>query len=108
MKVGWCLRNIEPSDEMFDTWMKFSEKSSKSGQNNIESLRRDWLRGTMRRVNGCPSIKMGSLKMWAREDNPAQFKAIMDGDIISYITKTAMTFRGGTHHHVAMMVHKLF
>lgn len=108
MRVGWCLRNIEASESMFDTWMKFSAKSGKSDGNNTEQLRREWIRGTMKRINGSPSLKMGSLKMWAREDNPVAYKSIMDGDIISFITKTALTFRGGTHHHVAKMIHKLY
>lgn len=108
MRVGWCLRNIDPSVEMFDVWMQFSEKSSKSSGNSVEHLKRDWVRGTMRRLNGTPGLKMGSLKMWAREDNPVRFTEIMDGDIISFITKAAITFRGGTHHHVAKMMHKLF
>jgi P4 family phage/plasmid primase-like protien len=108
MKVGWCLRNIDSSEDMFETWMQFSQKSGKSGSNNVESLRRDWMRGTMRRVNGSPGLRIGSLKMWAREDNQVAYARIMDGDIISFITKTAITFKGGTHHHVAKMVHKLF
>ncbi len=108
MRVGWCLRNIDASDEMFNVWMEFSTKSPKFKNNAVDSLRRDWVRGTMRLVNGSPSLKMGSLKMWAREDNPSRYRELMDGDIISFITKTAMTFRGGTHHHVAKMIHKLF
>lgn len=108
MKVGWCLRNLEATDEMFELWMEFSNKSGKSGGNNVEALRRDWLHGSMRRVNGSPSLKMGSLKMWAREDNINAYRAIMDGDIISFITKAAITFVGGTHHHVAQMVYKLY
>jgi P4 family phage/plasmid primase-like protien len=108
MRTGWCLRNIDTSEEMFDVWMKFSEKSSKFQNNSTDQLRRDWIRGTLRRVNGSPSLKMGSLKLWAREDNPVKYSEIMDGDIISYITKAALTFTGGTHHHVAKMVHKLF
>lgn len=108
MRVGWCLYHIDPSQEMFDTWMKFSDKSPSSASNNIETLRRDWLRGTMRRVNGSMEIRMGSLKMWARADNPLKYSEIMDGDILSFITKTAITFKGGTHYHVAMMIHKLF
>ena len=108
MRVGWCLYNISKELDMFDTWMKFSEKSSKSAGNNIEALRRDWTRGTMRRVNGSMEIRMGSLKMWSREDNYAKYCEIMDGDIISFITKTAITFRGGTHYHVASMIYKLF
>jgi P4 family phage/plasmid primase-like protien len=53
-------------------------------------------------------IRMGSLKMWARNDNNQEYKKIMDGDILSFITKTAITFKGGTHYHVAMMILKLF
>ncbi len=108
MKVGWCLRNIDTSDEMFETWMEFSRKSAKYDPSSVEGLRREWIRGTLKRINGTPSLKMGSLKMWAREDNSAKFAEIMDGDIISFITKAGLTFRGGTHHHVAKMLHKLF
>lgn len=107
MRVGWCLRNID-SKSLFETWMEFSAKSPKFKDNNIEQLRRDWDKGSLRHVNGSPGLRMGSLKMWAREDNPVRYQEIMDGDIISYITKAALTFRGGTHHHVAMMVWKLF
>jgi len=108
MRVGWCLYHIDHSMDMFDTWMKFSEKSSKFEATNVETLRSQWLKGSMRRVNGSMEIRMGSLKMWARADNPVQYKKIMDGDIISFITKTAITFKGGTHYHVAMMIMKLF
>lgn len=108
MRVGWCLRNIDISESMFDAWMEFSTKCGKSAGNNVEQLRRDWIRGSMRHVNGSPGLKMGSLKMWAREDNAVRYTEIMDGDIISYITKAALTFRGGTHHHVAKMVYKMF
>jgi P4 family phage/plasmid primase-like protien len=108
MRVGWCLRNIDPSLEMFDIWMKFSEKSPSYASNNIEHLKNEWQKGVMRRVNGSMEIRMGSLKMWARNDNPDKYAEIMDGDIISFITKTAITFKGGTHYHVAMMIRHLF
>jgi P4 family phage/plasmid primase-like protien len=108
MRVGWCLYHIDQSEDMFKTWMKFSEKSSASASNNVDVLRRDWLKGCMRRVNGSMEIRMGSLKMWARSDNPVKYSEIMDGDILSFITKTAITFKGGTHYHVAMMIQKLF
>ena len=108
MRVGWCLYHIDQSEDMFKTWMKFSEKSGASASNNIDALRRDWMKGTMRRVNGSMEIRMGSLKMWARNDNPEHYKKIMDGDIISFITKVALTFKGGTHYHVAMMIRRLF
>lgn len=108
MRTCWCLRNIDASEDMFETWMKFSQKSLKYDPSSVETLRRDWIRGTLKRLNGTPSLKMGSLKMWAREDNPTKYYEIMDGDIISFITKAALTFKGGTHHHVAKMLHKLY
>jgi P4 family phage/plasmid primase-like protien len=108
MRVGWCLYHIDPSEDMFKVWMKFSEKSAASASNNVDALRRDWMKGSMRRVNGSMEIRMGTLKMWARGDNPVKYSEIMDGDIISYITKVALTFKGGTHYHVAMMIMRLF
>lgn len=108
MRAGWCMRNIDSSEAMFDAWMDFSNKCGKSAGNNVELLRKDWIRGSMRHVNGSPGLKMGSLKMWARQDNEKRYKEIMDGDIISFIQKTAIVFKGGTHNHVAKMIHKLY
>ncbi len=108
MRVGWCLRNIDASEEMFDVWMKFSEKSSKSNGNNTDHLRRDWVKGSMRYIDGSAGLRMGSLKMWAKQDNPVQYNNIISEDVISFIVKTALTFKGGTHFHVAQMIYRLF
>jgi P4 family phage/plasmid primase-like protien len=108
MRVGWCLRNIDGSIEMFDKWMEFSAKSSKSSGNNTEALRKDWVKGSMRRISDAPRLRMGSLKRWASEDNYKLYSSVIDKDILSFIQKVGVTFRGGTHHHVALMIHKLF
>jgi P4 family phage/plasmid primase-like protien len=108
MRVGWCLRNIDSSTTMFDKWMEFSAKSSKSSGNNMEALRKDWIRGSMKRVSGAPMLLMGSLKRWAKEDDYEKYMSIIDKDIISFIQKVGVTFKGGTHHHVAQMIYKLF
>ena len=108
MRIGWCLYHIDQSEEMFNVWMKFSDKSHTSASNNVDALRRDWMKGSMRRVNGSMEIRMGTLKMWAKADNVVKYSEIMDGDILSFITKIAITFKGGTHYHVAMMIQKLF
>lgn len=110
MRVGWCLRNIDPSEEMFDVWMAFSNKSGKSGGNNNDALRRDWVRGALRYLeNGsAPALKMGSLHKWAREDNEVAYRNIMKNNVHNEILKLAKTFRGGTHHHIAKMMYRLF
>lgn len=108
MRVGWCLRNIDSSEDMFKTWMEFSAKSGKSGGNNVEQLRRQWLTGSMRRDIQSGTLRMGSLHRWAREDNCDKYKEIMDADVTSYIRKVAVAYKGGTHHHVAQIMYKLF
>lgn len=108
MRVGWCLRNIEASEEMFALWMNFSSKSPKFSQNNVDALRRDWLRGSMRRIGDSKLLTIRSLHKWAREDNPEAYKEILKNDICNYIKKVGIAYKGGTHHHVASIVHKLF
>ena len=108
IKVGWCLRNIDTSDEMFLTWMEFSKKSVKFAGNDIAQLRRQWANGSMKRDNSSSKLTAGSLHFWARQDNPEQYKKIMGDNIINYIRKVGSTFKGGTHHHVASIMKKLF
>lgn len=108
MKVGWCIRNIDPSSEGFDLWMEFSKKSPKYNSNSVESLRRDWIRGSMNRIGEVKRINFGSLVRWAKEDNLEKFKEIMNADILNYIRKVALSFDGGTHHHVAEIMKRVF
>lgn len=108
IRVGWCLRNIESSDEMFGLWMNFSAKSAKFSENNVDQLRRDWNRGSMLRIDGTKFLTIRSLHKWAREDNPEAYREILKADICNYIKKVGITYKGGTHHHVAMIMHKLF
>jgi len=108
MKVGWCIRNIDPSSEGFDLWMEFSKKSPKYNSNSIESLRRDWIKGSMNRIGEVKRINFGSLVRWAKEDNLEKFKEIMDDDILNYIMKVSLSFDGGTHHHVAEIMKRVF
>lgn len=108
MRVGWCLRNIEASDEMFTAWMKFSSKSPKFAENNIEQLRRNWIRGSMQRIADKKLLTIRSLHKWAREDNPDMYNDILKHDIYNYIKKVGITYKGGTHHHIACIMFKLF
>jgi P4 family phage/plasmid primase-like protien len=84
MEVGWCLHYIDKSEEMFNTWLEFSAKSAKFCANNVERLRNDWVTN-WRRPETATQLKMGSLHMWARNDNPEAYKKIIEDDIITYI-----------------------
>jgi P4 family phage/plasmid primase-like protien len=103
MEVGWCLRNIDSSEEMFDVWMEFSGKSGKSGGNNIAQLRREWIGGWVRYENA-RRFTIRSLHYWAKQDNPAEYKKIIEGNIIQFIE----TKLDATHTHIARLLHRLY
>jgi P4 family phage/plasmid primase-like protien len=101
IEVGWCLRNIDPSDTMFDCWMNWSARSPKFSKNNITGLRRDWARGW--NYNG-RKFTLGSLKKWAYADNPATYKQLVENDTVDYIKMRLE----GTHTHIARLIYKMY
>jgi P4 family phage/plasmid primase-like protien len=103
MRVGWCLHNLQPNEEMFNLWMEFSAKSSKFSQNSIMSLQRDWF-SNMRKVGDGPRLTEMSLHKWARDDNPTVYKEILDANILEYIRR----FVDATHFHIARLMKKLY
>ena len=101
--VGLCLHNIEPSDEMFDLWMDFSNKSPKSAGNNVSQLRKDWFQG-MRKDGDGPKLTIRSLHLWARQDNKEKYEEIMNEDVLEYIIRKL----DGTHYHISLLMQKMF
>lgn len=74
MQVGWCLHNIGcsmvlPADTFLDDWIAFSKKSDKFEEGVCENL---WEEMEFR-TNG---LGIGSLRMWAKEDDPEQYSSI--------------------------------
>lgn len=103
IRVGWCLHNIEPSEEMFTLWMEFSAKSAKFRENDVSKLRRDWFRGWRKDGDG-PRLTERSLRKWAREDNPEVYEEIIAEDIYEYIKDKVEP----THYHIAMLMKKMY
>lgn len=103
MRLGWCLHNISSSDEMFDLWMEFSQKSSKASQNNEGKLKREWDMG-MRKEGDGRRLTIRSLRRWAQEDNPLVFKDILERDIVNYVLHSVSP----THNHVARLMKRMF
>jgi P4 family phage/plasmid primase-like protien len=106
MRVGWCLHNINPNDEMFDLWMEFSKKSPKWQDHRhfeVPQLRRDWHHG-MRKDGDGPRLGIRSLYKWARDDNLERYKQIIDADTCEYIIRQT----DATHYHIAKLMGKMF
>ncbi len=103
IEVGWCLHNIDPSEEMFQTWMDFSQKSHKASENNINGLLRDWNRGWSRsQYEKCFTSR--SLHMWAKEDNPQKYKEIMKNSFINFVEREV----DATHTHIARLMKRMY
>lgn len=103
MEVGWCLHSIDPSEEMFNVWMQFSDKSGKSSDNNINLLARDWVRGWGHRGNQ-RQFTIRSLHLWAKHDNKNEYKKIMEEDNINFVERHV----DATHTHIARLMHKIY
>jgi P4 family phage/plasmid primase-like protien len=103
LEIGWCLHNIDQSEEMFNVWMQFSDKSSKASENNTNALLRDWARGWGRSQHErCFTSR--SLHMWAKEDNPKKYKEIMNESFINFVEREVDT----THTHIARLMKRMY
>jgi P4 family phage/plasmid primase-like protien len=101
MRVGWCLHNIEVSEEMFNLWIEFSRKSSKFSNNSVSQLKADFF---YKMRNDGPRLTERSLHIWAKKDNPELYKTIIDDSIYEYIRNEV----DGTHYHIAKLVKKIY
>lgn len=103
IRVGWCLHNINPNEENFQLWMDFSGRSGKSSGNNVAQLRRDWFNG-WRKTDDGPRLTERSLRRWAKEDNEAEYRKIIDEFIGEYIRQEVEP----THFHIAQLMKKKY
>jgi P4 family phage/plasmid primase-like protien len=103
IRVGWCLHNIEASEELFNVWMDFSKKSAKSTTNNTSQLRHDWFVGMKKEGDG-PRLTERSLHKWARDDNPEAYRKIKDDNLYEYIRSQV----DPTHYHIAKLMKKMY
>ncbi len=103
IEVGWCLHNIDHSEEMFNTWMEFSAKSPKISENNINALLKDWKRGWSRSSYE-RQFTIRSLHMWAKKDNPRRYKQIMENSFIDFVEREV----DATHTHIARLMKKMY
>lgn len=103
MSVGWCLHHIDPSREMFDVWMQFSNQSGKASQNNVAQLERDWKRGWGRPQHERPYTER-SLHSWAKADNPRKYRKIMNDSFVNFVESEV----DATHTHIARLMKRMY
>lgn len=93
IKVGWCLRNID--DRLLPSWIEFSKKSDKFVEGECEKY---W------RYMKKDKLGMGSLHLWAKQDNPTGYAEVVKNDLASCIRKAA----SGVEFDIALVIKTLY
>jgi P4 family phage/plasmid primase-like protien len=103
VSLGMLLNNISPSKESCDVWASISRRAP-GNENTPDSIyETKWKllpaeAAALQR--GRKPLMMGTLHLWAREDNPALYRAISDENNI----ECARINDSGTHVSVADLV----
>lgn len=75
--LGWCLHNID--DRLLPIWVQFSKKSDKYKEGECEQI---WP------YMDNQGLGLGTLYMWAKEDNLEKFNELTQNDLRKYINKS--------------------
>ena len=94
LNVGFCLYNINPNT--LDLWIAFSKKSNKYKEGECDKL---W--NTMSKKG----VSIGSLKYWAKLDNPEQYKKVINESLETIINDVLGS--DGAHFDIACFTAKL-
>lgn len=96
LEVGWCLHNIDPSnDNLLNIWIEFSKKSDKYEPGDCEQ-RWDTFKDD--------GLGIGSLYYWCKEDDYEGYLELRRNDICYYIEKSI----NSTNYDVASVLYELF
>lgn len=93
MRLGWCLRNIHI--DLLNEWDEISMVSAKYEPGECE---RRWYH---MKEGG---LGIGTLHMWAKQDDPEQYAKIVSNNISSYIHKSL----SDTDYDIAMVISRMF
>lgn len=95
IRVGWCLRNIDY--RLVDSWVEFSKKSPKFREGDCEKM---W--NYMRQDGAC--LGMGTLHLWAKQDNAAEYNKIVDGELRTLIRESY----NGSEYDIARVIQRKY
>ena len=97
IRVGWCLHNID--DRLLNPWIEFSNKSNKYTPGVYEEkCKNEW---NQMDENG---LGIGTLYMWAKEDNYGKFKELTANDLRRFIVRSL----SATHYDIANVMYQMY
>lgn len=97
IEVGWALHNVgSENQDLLDVWIEFSKRSPKYVDGECEQM---W---DQMKDEG---LGIGSLRYWARLDNPDMYKQIILNDINKMINSSIKT---PTTYDIASVLHRMY
>jgi P4 family phage/plasmid primase-like protien len=93
IRLGWCLHNID--EELDAVWETFSLNSAKYKRGECSKIWNQMKEG---------GLGIGSLHMWAKEDNPCKYAEIMKNDLRTFLYESL----SGSHHDIARVVYNIY
>ena len=93
LDVGFCLKNID--ENLLIDWIEFSKQSKKFKNGECEKLWKSFKRG---------KLGIGSLHMWAKNDNPEKYSDIIMIQYDNIILKSL----DASHYKVASVFYKMY
>ena len=94
IRVGWCCRNID--NRLLNSWISFSKKSSKFVDE--DECEQAW------RYMKESGLGIGTLCMWAKNDNPDQYESIVSQSLYSCL----MASSSNTDYDIATAIYHKF
>ena len=102
IEVGWCLHNIHNKDDtLLHEWIHWSKKAPGYEDTCETDCIEKW------EIMDDEGYGIGSLKLWAKEDNPEKYYQILEDDVSSRIF-TACSNGKGTSYDVAKILHIMY
>jgi len=99
IQVGLCLHNISDTPEMMEIWKEWSQKcQQKANKTNFTKI---W-KSFKQRDDG---LKIGTLTLWAKEDNEREFLLFKLDEIDK---KIRASIDGNTHYDIAKVLREMY
>ena len=110
VKLAQCLKNIADTDESLATWADITRRTGpahKKSRMSDSEIRQKWniLPTDAAAIKqGRRLLLLGTLRMWAREDSPASYRAII-GEVNR---EMAILNDSGTHVSIAEQIYHMY
>lgn len=102
IKLGWCLRNINKHHKYLQLWINKSKLVDKYVNEAHDSCFKEWEKyNTNKKVLG-----EGTLRMWAKIDNPKKFKEIIKNSINALIVKACR--KPNTTLYISKLIYEFY